>query len=374
MISDDTTQENEPANFGKVSVIIPVFNAEKFLGRVMGSVLQQSYRNLEIILVDDGSSDKSVDSCYAYASTDSRIKVVSRANGGPAAARNTGVANSTGEYIFFLDADDMIEPQTIEILVAAYKRFRPELVICNFSKIEANGLKIEQEITFKQGEQSFHGQLKEMTFESISDFVVHFLFNPSNHLASYCWARLYRADIIKKYSISADGSMRLFEDYVFNLEYFQHIRKAIFINQPLYVYIMQNSQMSASMGIMDTTSLLHDMEIFRDKTIDFFSFSTNQREDLAKIKKGIGHALSHYSIIFMIRACRFLNRDNYQKVYRAIHDLLYSQIFQSSLKYYHVKGKDSRIIPLFAHLRMTKLLMWVCRWKAYKRYGQPQVS
>jgi len=371
MISDGAPQEEKAANFGRVSVIIPVFNAEKFLDRVMKSVLQQNYRNLEIILVDDGSSDKSIDSCHAYALIDPRVKVISRANGGPAAARNTGISNSTGEYIFFLDADDIIEPQTIEIMVAAYDRFRPELIICNFSKIETNGLKIEQEITFKQGEQSFRGQLKEMSFESISDFVVHFLFNPSNHLASYCWARLYRADIIKKYSISADGSMRLFEDYVFNLEYFQHIRKAIFINQPLYVYVMQNSHMSASMGIIDTASLLHDMEIFRDKTIGFFS-SPGQRENLAKIKKGIGHALSHYSIIFMIRACRFLNRNNYQKVYLAIKDLLHSQIFQASLENYHAKGKDSRLIPILARLRMTKLLLEVCRWKAYKRYGRPQ--
>lgn len=105
-----------------VSVIVPVFNVEEFLTECIDSILSQSYKNLEIILVDDGSKDSSGSICDKYAQTDSRIKVVHKENGGLSSARNAGIENATGEYIIFVDSDDVIETKAVENLLNAILR------------------------------------------------------------------------------------------------------------------------------------------------------------------------------------------------------------------------------------------------------------
>lgn len=122
-----------------VSVIVPVYNAEKFLNKCIGSVLGQTYKKIELLLVDDGSKDDSKKICERYISKDSRVKIIFQENGGPAAARNTGIKHAKGELVFFLDADDFIEKNTLEILLAKYNRSHPDLVMSNFSKLENSG-------------------------------------------------------------------------------------------------------------------------------------------------------------------------------------------------------------------------------------------
>src|SRR3989338_8307313 len=100
----------------KISVIIPVYNARKFLKTSVDSVLGQNYKNIEIILIDDGSTDKSGEICDDYAKKDRRIKVIHQKNSGPAAARNTGIENAKGEFLFFADADDFLEKDALSLL------------------------------------------------------------------------------------------------------------------------------------------------------------------------------------------------------------------------------------------------------------------
>jgi len=101
-----------------ISVIVPVYKVEKFLDRCVKSLLGQSYGNIEIILVDDGSPDNCGAMCDVWAETDSRIKVLHKENGGQAMARNQAVAVSSGEYIFFVDSDDYVSPDALEYLVS----------------------------------------------------------------------------------------------------------------------------------------------------------------------------------------------------------------------------------------------------------------
>lgn len=101
----------------KISVIVPVYNAERYIASCMESILKQTYRDIELLLVDDGSKDRSGQICDAYADKDSRIRVIHQINGGEIAARATGIRQSTGEYLYFVDADDTIEPDTLESMV-----------------------------------------------------------------------------------------------------------------------------------------------------------------------------------------------------------------------------------------------------------------
>ena len=115
----------------KVSIIIPIYNVEKYLRKCVDSVICQTYKNLEIILVDDGSPDSCPEICDSYVDLDSRIKVIHKQNGGLSDARNTGIDMSSGEYITFVDSDDYIENDMIEILISTLEENHCDISTCN---------------------------------------------------------------------------------------------------------------------------------------------------------------------------------------------------------------------------------------------------
>lgn len=118
-----------------VSVIIPVYNEESYIRQSMESVMSQTYKNLEIIVIDDGSTDKSIDICKELSQRDERIFIFSQKNAGVSAARNHGIDFATGEYIFFMDGDDAIHPFLIEYLVCQMKEYPVELAMCKCKKV-----------------------------------------------------------------------------------------------------------------------------------------------------------------------------------------------------------------------------------------------
>ena len=356
-----------------VSVIIPVYNAEKFLDKSVLSVISQSYQNLELILVDDGSTDNSKQICDNYANNDKRIKIINQKNSGPATARNNGVLHAQGEYIFFLDADDLIESFTIEVLTAEYQNNETDLVMGNFSKLLPNGQVVKQNVSFHPEQEPFEGDKKILSVEETANFVRHFLKYPSNHLISYCWARLYKTSIIKDNKIMANADMKLFEDFVFNLEYLKHIKNIMFINKSVYTYVMHENHVSASMGIVDGDSLTHDMNIFRTKAEEYFQVTKEFLTQKVIIQKEVGHALVHYVIIFFIRTCRLVNKSNKVKIHDEINKVITSPVFIKSLRYYSPSKGNSRILPILAKLQLVNLIILYCRRKAYKRYGKPGV-
>ncbi len=118
-----------------ISVIVPIYNKEKYLRKCIDSIVNQSYTNLEIILINDGSADASLKICEEYALKDSRIKLISTENRGAARARNTGIEVAKGEYISFIDADDYVENSYFETLVYLMKKYQPDFVECGFERV-----------------------------------------------------------------------------------------------------------------------------------------------------------------------------------------------------------------------------------------------
>lgn len=355
-----------------VSVIVPVYNAEKFLDKCIGSVLGQTYKKIELLLVDDGSKDDSKKICERYISKDRRVKIIFQENRGPAAARNTGIKHAKGELVFFLDADDFIEKNTLEILLEKYNQSQPDLVMSNFNKLENNGEIKKQSVVFSLDEGPFEHHIKELSKTDIVEYVRHFLKHPSNHLVSYCWARLYKLSIIKENSIFANENMRLFEDFVFNLEYLKHTNKIVFVNENLYTYTMHDNHVSVSMVAINSDSLLHDMNVFKRKASEFFQLANTNTTNISDIKREIGHALVHYVIIFMIRSCRQITKNNRKRISNEIYKMVNSSIFRDSLRYYSPSKGNSRILPLLMKLRTVGLLMFFCKHRANKRYGKPK--
>ena len=121
-----------------ISVVVPVYNAETFLDKCIQSIVNQTYKNIEVILLDDGSTDKSLDVCKNFAKTDKRIKVIHKKNSGAADSRNLGVQKAIGEYVTFVDSDDYIDQNMIAALYDNMKKYAAEVSICNYQVVKAN--------------------------------------------------------------------------------------------------------------------------------------------------------------------------------------------------------------------------------------------
>lgn len=354
-----------------VSIIMPVYNAEFFLERSVSSVLSQEYNNLELILVDDGSSDSSAEICSRYASNVPKIKYFRQENKGPAAARNTGVKNSSGDFIYFLDADDFITEEAIAIMIDTYNSTKSDLIMTNFGKLIDDNKIVNQPVSFNKENIPFEGKRKILDHAEMNDYIRHFFKYPSNHLVSYCWARLYKRSIIDKFNISAHEDMKLFEDFVFNLEYMKHIDSVVFINTHAYIYVMHSNHVSASMDIFNGESLLHDMNIFKGQVTAFFKNITATPNTVSKVSKEVGHALVHYVIIFFVRSCRLLNKNNKKILRREIKTIVNAATFRDCLKCYTPEKGNSRLIPFLARLKLVDLIIYISHYKAIKRYGKP---
>ena len=113
-----------------ISIIIPVYNVEKYLNKCLNSVIEQTYKNIEVILIDDGSTDNSGKICDEYAKNDIRIKIIHQQNGGVSTARNNGLEHATGKYITFVDSDDYIEKEMIETMAKKIMKKNADIVIC----------------------------------------------------------------------------------------------------------------------------------------------------------------------------------------------------------------------------------------------------
>lgn len=137
-IMNNNKLDSEKGNI-KISVIIPVYNVEPYIKRCLDSIITQTYKNLEIILVDDGSTDKSGKICDEYASIDSRIKVIHKKNGGIVSARKCGVLNATGEYITDVDSDDWIEINAYAYIVEKLNQYNPDMLVLGYQKEYRNG-------------------------------------------------------------------------------------------------------------------------------------------------------------------------------------------------------------------------------------------
>ena len=133
----------------KISVIVPVYKVEAVLKKCLDSIITQTYENLEIILVDDGSPDISGKICDEYSKRDSRVKVIHKKNAGVAAARNSGLKVATGEYCTFVDSDDYVSPNIYQILLNSIVSSKSDVAICNIEYFDDNNIPIYKESPLK---------------------------------------------------------------------------------------------------------------------------------------------------------------------------------------------------------------------------------
>ena len=215
-----------------VSVIVPVYKAEKYIKYCIGSLQNQNFQDMEIILVDDGSPDRSGEICDAYARQDSRIRVIHKENGGVSSARNAGIEAAGGEHIVFADSDDYAEPDYIAALISA-READPNSghIWCCFQTVSG--------YAHEDAKPNWFSDDPEMQFERSEIMTLHEMWLDAG---PYC--KLFRTDIIRENHLRFDETLSLGEDWLFNLAYLGAVPDTAIkvIAKPLYNYVQRNPE------------------------------------------------------------------------------------------------------------------------------------
>ena len=235
-----------------VSIIVPVYNAQNSVARCLESICAQTWKNIEIIVLNDGSKDDSLAICNQFREKDPRIIVVDKENEGAANTRNCGLLLTQGKYIQFVDSDDKLEPYFTEILVRAAEEQNADLIITPYWMVipynstkagaarEAAELAQGREPVKHKTEVHKYGFLPEGVYDQ-SSYARHLMQQPASYYYSVLWNKLYRRDLILDHEIRFSAKVRWAEDLLFNLDYMEHANVFVSIPYAGYHYI-QNIQ------------------------------------------------------------------------------------------------------------------------------------
>lgn len=222
----------------KVSVIIPVYNVEKFLRKCLKSVITQSFRNLEIIVVNDGSTDTSPKICEECAKLDSRIKVINKTNGGLSDARNAGMIHMTGQYIAFIDSDDFIDREYIRVLYDNAINNDADISICNYEQINEGENPI---VSADENQDLRFFDRKEAMYALFSDEL--------KMQFTTAWGKLYKRDIFN--DIQYPKGRKYEDTSIAHLTYDRAI-KTVYTGKKMYYYVIRSGSIKKSEKFIDT--------------------------------------------------------------------------------------------------------------------------
>lgn len=239
-----------------ISIVVPVYNVYPFVKECIESICNQTYKNIEIILVDDGSTDNSGKVCEEYRKDDSRIRVIHQNNQGLSAARNAGIQIANGEFLMFVDSDDRIHPMMVQAMYDAMAQNRAELVICSYRMIQEKESKdsLTQKLTIDEREiEVLSGRecVKRMYSSNQKvDFIV-------------AWNKLYRKSMFSELEYPVG---RLHEDEFLTYKILYPLNRCVFLNVPLYEYRFRTGSI---MGRKDVKRLQDKIEAFEERCVYF---------------------------------------------------------------------------------------------------------
>ncbi len=336
----------------KISIIVPVYNCEKYLDEAIKSVLNQTLRELEVIIVNDGSTDNSLDIANKYSSIDNRVKVLTQDNQGVSAARNLGLEAAKGEYIGFIDGDDWIESDMYKTLYSIAIKENVDLVISNFEQ-ELEGkniisrLDISTDIVLKE---------KDIVKKVLPQFLQH------EKLNTVC-NKLFKSEIIKNYNIRFPKGVALGEDGVFNINYFTNIKSLMYIDYSGYHY--REVEGSATRNIFEKDYFSRSLEVYNEEipSIYYKYFGQDYLEELKAIKF-INNIISYTHIYFKPQDnISFIQRYKYVK--KMIKNDYVNKVLN---KYFRTIYKDkSRYEMILLKLIKKRLVFGIYTLTSYSR-------
>ena len=232
----------------KCSIILPIYNVEQFLGDCLDTVSKQTHKNLEIILVDDGSTDHSGGIADRFAEKEERTKVIHIQNGGVSNARNVGIENATGDYICFADSDDILKEDYVDYL----------LDLCLKNKAEI-ALTTQMFTTFYETPQTLTDKPTLCTGEEAAAMILYY------HIPIGCYCKMFHRDFIEKYHLRFNPEIYIGEGFNFNVTAFQLAKKVIIGQRKIYCYRRDNSTSAMTKFALHKAEMaLHAIEVIRE--------------------------------------------------------------------------------------------------------------
>lgn len=281
----------------KVTIIIPIFNAELYLKECIESILSQSYKNIELILVNDGSTDDSIHICEYYSKIDNRIKIINQSNMGVSSARNAGIKAANGDIIVFIDSDDYVDCNHISLIVENFSK-GSDMVCFGFKEIYTNKIRY----LLPDYDIKIFG----------SDSFIKELFS-SCYCGGYLWNKAYRTDLIKKNNIVFSSNTSMCEDLLFNINYLQNSTKVIVRNYSSYNYRIRFNSISSSK---------------RNKT----NYIIYTYEDIRKVKKLYNNYKAIIDYYFMILICKEKQKND-NHIIEKINEIYYSLLKNKDINF-----------------------------------------
>ncbi len=316
-----------------ISIIVPVYQVEKYLVKCINSIINQTYRNLEIILVDDGSTDNCPAICDLFQTEDSRIKVIHQENGGLSHARNVGLEIATGDFIGFVDSDDWIEPNMYEVLMCALQESGADIAACTRQDEYEDSMPISINVkTVKSNIYSAEEALRE-------------IINRKRIIYTYVWNKLYKRDVLKNIYFPKG---KMYEDMLWSFQAIGNARLLVCLNYPLYHYLQRPESIS------------HKKELAFNGELDKFEMIKQRTEYICmhypKLKK-------LYLLNFLNYCCRgYINISitHYQldiggKIQHELHHQFCQYTLRNLLQYDHFKTTVGRILFRFCPILLVQL-------------------
>jgi len=300
-----------------ISIIVPIYGVEKYIRQCIDSIINQSYKNLEIILVDDGSKDKCGMICDEYAQKDARIKVIHKKNGGLVSARKAGLSVATGEYVGFVDGDDWIEPIMYEEIAKRIEKDSPDIVMAEFYCEFKN----HKETSTQIFTESFYD--KDMLKNKIYP---NMLFNGKFYLfgiSPNCWSKVFRRELLKRNLQEVDVCIKMGEDAAFTYPCLLEASTVSCIKTPLYHYRIVSTSMSRG----------YDENLENIILLPYYRL----RETNELVKGILSEQLNYYLIYlvnFLIRnEAKAFGRKSKKEIKKTIKNIIFNDdIINSSIK------------------------------------------
>lgn len=323
-----------------VSIIIPVYNVEKYLTECINSALRQTYKNLEIILVNDGSIDNSLNICKNFKNIYKNIVLIDKKNGGASSARNEGIKRSTGEFIIFLDSDDYIDKNMVKTLVDNYYKYSADLVTSGINKIFFNENEIKKCISLTNDNAVIKGN------KTILDY--YYPIYDTKGFNSPC-GKLYLSRIIKNNKIIFNENIKIGEDYLFNLEYIKYVKTLCVLDLSMYNYRIEFNYNTKS----------YEKDVYEKRLILW-----NETKKFYILNKLPDYSLYNLYIKFLYSQVIALNNPGCDLTKKEKKDLIKKIIIKDKTievldNYSKINGTLYKTLALFVKFKLINTMMFV---------------
>ena len=316
-----------------VTIIIPIYNAEKYLSKTLESVLNQTYKNLEIILINDGSTDNSKEICTKFANEDKRIIFIDKENGGPSEARNKGLEISKGEYIAFVDSDDYLELNYIERLLETLKDKGVQCVLCGYNRVyDQKAEKIVREESIYLNKEEFLSSI--LTVQGGLGFT---------------WGKLWKREEIQNIRFNKD--IKIGEDALFCMEACKNIDKVFILNEALYNYKFNPNSIVRSYDSEYVNRILTSTKKAKE-------YIEKEYKDNERILKKINNYIAYHVLLISVNYC-FNKKNNLSLVgqIKKLKEICNIKEFKEAIKNSNYDGLSlTRKITLFT----IKYRLYLC--------------